>query len=69
MNHKLRDWIVKYGGIKKVSSKLKVSDHQVRTWLRGEATPKVATIDKLIRLSKNELSFEIIFKETSRTKK
>jgi DNA-binding phage protein len=65
---KIRKWVDDSGGIKSVAEKLRVGEHQVRAWLRGEATPRSKTLNQIIRLSKGQLTFDIIYKETSRCK-
>lgn len=69
MQLKIRKWVDEFGGIKKLALELDVGEHQVRKWLRGEATPRPALLKQIIRLSKGELTFEVIYKETSRSKK
>lgn len=69
---KFNDWVKKYGkkqgGVRKLSKDLGVGEHTTRTWLRGENAPKSETILEIIKLSKGELTFEIILKETTRNK-
>lgn len=69
MQLKFRKWVDEFGGIKKVALALDVGEHQVRAWLRGENVPRPLTIEKMIKLSKGSLTFEIICKETSRGRK
>jgi len=69
MQLKLKEWVEAFGGIPELAKALKVTDHSVRVWLRGEATPRSKTLKEIIRLSKGELNFEVIYKETSRSKK
>jgi DNA-binding phage protein len=69
MELKVRKWVDSFGGVQKVAEALGVGDHQVRAWLRGEATPRSKTLNEIIRLSKGSLTFEVIYKETSRCKK
>jgi len=68
MQSKVRSWVEDFGGIKKLASALKIGEHQVRAWLRGDATPHTKNILRLIKLSNNKLTFETIVKETSRNK-
>lgn len=69
MQLKIRTWVDNFGGIPLVASTLGVTEHSVRKWLRGESTPRSKTVKELIRLSKGFLTFEVIYKETSRCKK
>lgn len=69
MQTKLKKWVDDFGGVPAVARALDVTEHQVRNWLRGEQTPRAKRLNEIIRLSKGTLSFEIIFKETSRCKK
>lgn len=62
-------WVEKFGGARALAPKLNVTDHAVRVWLRGEGSPQAETINEIIRLSKGELTFEQIFKESIRSKK
>ncbi len=60
-----------FGGIKEVAKEMGVTDYAVRDWLRGDSTPEVKTIIKIIALShgtENELNFDIIYKECTRNK-
>jgi len=62
-------WVEAFGGARFLAAKLGVTDHAVRVWLRGEGSPHAETVADIIRLSKGELTFEIIFKESTRSKK
>lgn len=60
-------WVERYGGVNVLAEKLQVTEHTVRVWLRGEGPPKSETIMDIIKISKGELSFQDIFKETTRS--
>lgn len=62
----LKNWIDKYGGIPAIAKELEVTEWTVRVWLRGDGSPSAMNIMKLIVLSKGKLSFQQIYKETSR---
>lgn len=67
MQLKFVHWVEQFG-IHELAQKLKVTDHAVRVWLRGENSPTSEKIIEIIRLSKGSLSFQEIFKETTRSK-
>lgn len=70
MRNKLCSWIDKFGGATKVGAALDLSEAAVTVWMRGQGAPGVGTVDKLIKLSKGELTFDIIYKcSTSNPKK
>lgn len=69
MHSHFKNWIDSVGGIPTAAKLLKVTEHTVRVWLRGESTPRSRTLKEIIRLSKGSLSFEVIYKETSKSKK
>lgn len=65
----LNTWVEAFGGPKALAEKLDVTDHAVRVWLRGEGSPQAEKINEIIRLSKGELSFQQIYRESTRSKK
>lgn len=65
----LRNWIDKFGGIPKLAKELEVSEHTVRLWLRGDGCPRAITMTRIILMSKGTLSFQQIFKESTRNLK
>lgn len=69
MQSKLRTWVDASGGVPAVAKTLNVTEHSVRNWLRGESTPRSKTIKTIISLSKGTLTFDVIYKETNRSKK
>jgi len=68
MQLRFRNWVDKYGGIGKLAETLGVGEHAVRIWLRGDGCPRVHLMYEIIELSKRELTFSQIFKETTRGK-
>lgn len=62
-------WVEGFGGPKALAEKLDVTDHAVRVWLRGDGSPHAEKINDIIRLSKGDLTFEQIYKESTRSKK
>jgi len=62
MRNKLCSWIDKFGGATKVGAALDLSEAAVGVWMRGHGSPEAKTIDRLIKLSKGELTFDIIYK-------
>ena len=66
MGTRLRDWVDAYGGVPKLSEKLCISPWTVRIWLRGGGAPTAEMIMKLIKLSKNKLTFQDIYNEATK---
>lgn len=64
-----KEWVEHFGGARALAEKLNVTDHAVRHWLRGEGSPEAETINTIIRLSKGVLTFEQIYRESTRSKK
>lgn len=58
--NKFIQWVEKSGGVPRLAVLLGVTPHAVRVWVRGHGTPRASMIAKIIRLSKNKLSFEDI---------
>ena len=69
MKLQFNTWVEEFGGARLLAKKLEVTDHAVRVWMRGEGSPHAETIDAIIKLSKGVLTFEQIFKESTRSKK
>jgi DNA-binding phage protein len=69
MKNSLEQWVDDSGGVPRVARVLGVIPHSVRVWLRGEGTPRVKTILKIVQLSRGELSFEQIAREATRNKR
>jgi len=63
---KFWDWILARGGADAVSRELGVTGHCVRIWLRGEGSPTMGMTAKLIRLSKNRLTFFDIYSASTK---
>jgi transcriptional regulator with XRE-family HTH domain len=61
---KFHRWIESQGGPKEVARLLGTESPTVYAWLRGAASPKVLTIQKLIKLSKGKLTFYDIVNAT-----
>lgn len=55
-----RSWIKEAGGSRKLAPRLKVSDRTIRFWEQGVTAPRLKTMHKIIRLSKNKLTIEDI---------
>ena len=55
------DWIKKEGGPHSVSKKLKVSMRAVQYWCNGRILPNLETYLKIKKLSKGEVTPEIIY--------
>ena len=62
-------WVEAFGGANALAEKLEVTGHTVRVWLRGEGAPEASKIDAILKLSKGVLSFQQIYKESTRSKK
>lgn len=62
-------WVEDYGGASALAEKLDVHPATVRVWLRGEGAPEAEKIDSILKLSKGLLSFQQIYRESTRSKK
>jgi hypothetical protein len=69
MKLQFNEWVESIGGANRLAEKLDVTGWAVRVWLRGEGAPLAETINTIIRLSKGVLTFEQIYKESTRSKK
>ncbi len=52
-------WVEAYGNYE-LAAKLKISPRTVNHWVNCDAYPKVDTMRELVKLSKGELTYEII---------
>jgi hypothetical protein len=59
-------WVEERGGAEALAKELDITSHAVRRWLRGECPPRPMKIKRLIMMSKNVLTFDVIIKETTR---
>ena len=50
--NKFKVWIEKQGGAHKVARLIDVTDSAVFQWLRGDSTPRLAKIVKLVELGR-----------------
>lgn len=66
MSLKLTKWIQDYGGATVLAAKLGLGEQAVRVWMRGQGAPRAKEIHEMIRLSKGELTFNDIYKESTR---
>lgn len=66
MQLKLRKFVEEMGGCTKLAAKLDLGEQAVRVWLRGHGAPRAKEINEMIKLSKHELTFEDIYKESTR---
>ncbi len=57
-------WVTENGGHKRVAAKLGVSEHSVTYWYKQRGSPQVDTILKLLRLSKDVLTYASIIEST-----
>jgi len=55
-------------GVNKLGEKLGVSDWAVRKWLRGDGAPRTDRIITIVKMMKNEMSIQDVFKECTRNK-
>jgi DNA-binding transcriptional regulator YdaS (Cro superfamily) len=62
-------WVDRYGGAGVLAAKLNVHPATVRVWLRGEGAPEAEKIAAILKLSKDELTFQMIYREATRSKK
>ncbi len=64
MSKAFQEWVVDFGGSKKVAEKLKVSVDSIKHWKARKGSPKVGTIVELVKLSKGALTYESIIEST-----
>lgn len=62
----LKQWIASRGGTTEVSKLLKVQPAALRVWLRGQGSPTLATAARVVKISGGLVSYETIFKESTR---
>lgn len=61
---KFEKWVANQGGPVSLALKLRVQPARVRTWLRGEASPQVLIMQKMVNLAKGELTYDDIINGT-----
>lgn len=69
MSLKLNEFIKEYGGATKLAAKLNMGEQAVRVWMRGDGSPSAKVIDEIIKISKGKLTFDDIFKCSTRNQK
>lgn len=69
MKLKFAEWVEEFGGVNVLADALNIRPHTVRVWLRGDGAPEADRINTIIMKSKGKLSFQDIYKETTRSKK
>lgn len=69
MQYTFKQWVKNCGGPPQVAEVLGVTRQVVSFWLRGEGTPKVDTMLKMVKLSRNKLKLYEIIEYTTRNKK
>lgn len=58
-------WVKEFG-IEKLAKECGVKPHQVRAWMRGQASPRSERLVKIIQLSKNKFTLVELIHETTR---
>jgi hypothetical protein len=66
MQLKLKKFVDEMGGCTKLAARLDLGEQAVRVWLRGHGAPRAKEISEMIKLSKGELTFDDIYKESIR---
>lgn len=61
---KLRKWIESQGGARKVAQILGTESPTIYAWLRGDSTPKVLVMQKIVKLANGALTYDDIINET-----
>jgi len=65
VDYSLKIWVEEYGGISKLAKRLKITDHAVRAWLRGESTPCLKNLIVIVKLSEGKLKLDQVIRETN----
>lgn len=65
---KFTNWVREFG-IDRLANECGVGPHQVRAWLRGEASPRSERLVRIIQLSKNKFTLVELIQETTRAQK
>lgn len=60
--NKFERWVRQFGGAKKLSKALKVSQPSVQNWLKGYCLPGLKAAIAIVKLADGKLSFEDIAK-------
>ena len=61
---KFKKWIELQGGPKALARKLGTESPTVYAWLRGAASPKALTMQKIVKMSRGALSYDDIIDAT-----
>lgn len=56
---KFEQW-VKARGVTKLATELGVTRRAVHIWLSGQGTPKLSTIERIRKLSRNKITVELV---------
>lgn len=64
--NKLQRWVVEFGGPTKLAYILGVHPSSVDHWLKGRSHPKLPTAQRIVRLSKDTLTFDDIIECSKR---
>lgn len=65
----LSQWIAENGGRGKLARQIKVSPITIHFWLLKGITPRVETMMRIVSLTKGQVSFEEIIRETAKPNK
>lgn len=57
LENRFRAWVYRNGGPIGVGKLLGVTDHAVRTWLRGESSPRTLILREIVRLSRGQVVY------------
>lgn len=66
---KLENWIESQGGVYKLAPKLNITPSAIYYWLRGDGTPTVKMINKVVKCSKGQLTASDIINAISQKSK
>jgi DNA-binding XRE family transcriptional regulator len=53
---KLKSWVEKNGGARKIARRIGVSPHTIYNWFQGSNAPRMIYAQRLIKISKGKLS-------------
>lgn len=65
----LKKWVVLQGGVASLAKKLGTNRETIYVWLRGNGSPTLGMSYVLVTMSKGQVTFQQILKESTRNKK
>lgn len=66
---KFLKWIELQGGPNGVAKLLGITNACVRAWMRGQTSPKVVVLQRLVKLSKGALTYDDVINATKYKRK